>query len=674
MPWMKVRDSSSNINITCKIFEFNYTYWTQHPYNYVQRTKSDGTRIVCVRYSNMVDYSEAEAVNLFPAGWVSGVDDDNSIIKFNHSWEKINNVNECDAPMYVKQVGVKPDKWNSAPWLYYTKQIVTYDGESYCMYNPVSKSATNIPTWDNSTIYYECDTNPRKRFFTRYTTDTGCSFAMTRAWFKSINRPDKIVTSASLQLMGEYESSESNWGNWYNASMQNLGYDIPSGTWIDAFQQEFSADNQSNIFTQFIHSTINNVDYYGVAIMIMNMTAARPYPKNFIVYMIPVSFWGTSISNVPPPYPSNWGDDSTFSGGNGTFTGNSDNRGETSGTTASTQIATVNTAILSHLGGSRGVKIYNPSSNQLEQIFGVIYTTNFIDQFLQSRFNPLSCILTYNLIPSRFISSRGTSLHCTAAGYDISAQTTLPDEDKFIPLVNMLSSSNIGSYIFSNRFFDGFPDFAPYTKIYLHLPYIGTIEINANDVMYGYIAVAYTCDVISGNVIAWISCSDKDENKKIITAQGNCAFTLPVFADYQGGQAIGKLISGAAGIGIAALGGMGAGALAGSALGVGVGVADAATRRDVKTSGTFGGNAGIISDTVCYLEIVRPVWCNPADYQKLNGIPCHVSGSISEFVGDERGGFLRIESIDLSTSLATSAEIEEIENILKDGIFYKPES
>lgn len=667
MAWMKIKSFDSNVPVTAQIFEFNSTYFDTIPNRTIKATNSQGYKTVSFIYNRSPFLTEQQAVNLF-SDWVYETENENSMIQVNFKYTENNGIYEPDALFFPVQIGVKPELWDSHRWLYYTRDLYTNGSKTFAFY----KYAPS--TWNNQTQYYEEDTNPRKRGFCRYVTDTGCVFSITRGFAQANTYGNRGTSDFIIRnSQGEQDSSFSGYVAFGNLQINcDISTASENGFYESSWGSGGTIENDSNVNVFFVHTKYNDVDYYGLAKIATVSAAARPYPAIICVTLIDKEFWGTSISDVPPPSPSHWGDDSTTGGGNGTFTYTSDNRGDLTGTTAATEIASANTAISQYISSGKGIKIFNPSASQLNALFSAMYTSNFIEQFLQSRFNPLSCIIAYNLIPSRFVNSTGAAAHCTAAGYDISAATTLPDEDKNIPIAAMLASDNIGSFTFTAHFFDSYPDFAPYTKIYLHLPYIGTIEINANDIMYGSIGVAYSCDVISGNVIAWITCIDKDENSKIITAQGNCAFTLPVFADMQGGQAIGKAVSGLASVGFAALGGAESSALLATSLGVALNTADAATRKNVQTVGAIGGNSGIISDSVCYLEIVRPVWCNPENYQKLNGIPTEISGLISEFVGESESGFVRVSAVDLTNVPATESELKEIESMLFDGIYCNP--
>lgn len=380
------------------------------------------------------------------------------------------------------------------------------------------------------------------------------------------------------------------------------------------------------------------------------------------------------VSREEPPLPDDpgsWGDDSTTAGGHGDFTYSSDDRGSDDGTSI-TAIFADNHRVdhVNDIINGGGFNVYQIQPQKIEDVIGVLYGSSYFSRFANYMYNPLSAILSYHLIPSRFTvaqKSGGSDVtrDLTAGGFNITNEMQTPQQ--FV-ILESLVAEHIGSFDFSH-YFDAFPDFAPYTVIKLYLPYIGHIDIDPNVVMYGTLAVDYVCDVISGNVCAWVYVEDADGHSNFLySGTGNCAYSVPLFSQSSNGSAVGKLISGTVGLAAGIASGNAAG-LIGGGMSLASGIA-AIGEKSTHSTGTFAGNVSILQDTVCYLHISRPKWCNPADYRQLHGIPLAVSGTI---VSLDLSGRIMCDKIETDGITATDPEIREIERLLTSGVYYIPE-
>ena len=145
-----------------------------------------------------------------------------------------------------------------------------------------------------------------------------------------------------------------------------------------------------------------------------------------------------------------------------------------------------------------------------------------------------------------------------------------------------------------------------------------------------------------------------------------------MFSETQSGAAVGKLI-GAAGSAVV-------GAVTGNPFSVAgalsAGIDAVLTGHNTQITGTFSGNVGILTDPLCWLEITRPLWVQPSSYQQLRGITSHISGTLADSGGENHtpyNGFVVVSEIDLNTVTATDEELQEIERLLKSGVFIRSE-
>ena len=139
-----------------------------------------------------------------------------------------------------------------------------------------------------------------------------------------------------------------------------------------------------------------------------------------------------------------------------------------------------------------------------------------------------------------------------------------------------------------------------------------------------------------------------------------------MFAENQSGAAFGRIIGGVVSgvIGAATGNPIGlAGAAVSLATAAGVGV-----EHNTQVLGTIGGNAAMLTDTQCFLEIVRPVWVNPSTFAEINGISSGIGGTIAEL---NATGYLECV-VHADGITATETECKEIEMLLSSGVHHIP--
>ena len=378
-----------------------------------------------------------------------------------------------------------------------------------------------------------------------------------------------------------------------------------------------------------------------------------------------------------PPDPGSWGDDSEPAGGDGTFTAASDNRPGSTIFSDANVSAWIQT--LDDIYCSDAYNIYQLQNQTLGDVLGTFYGTDFWSRWENYRFNPLSAVLALHEIPAALradVRQTGTPpadiyKNLTAAGFDISAHMQTPQQ---FPVLRSIKVHQVGGKVHDlmdtvGKYFGAYPDFAPYTRMILHLPYIGALELDTNACMYGTLDIRYVCDNTNGNVAAFVICKDRTgaETAKYVQT-GNCAVSIPLFAQTQNGAAVGKMLSGAVS-GIAGLAVGNPQMIIGGVSELGSGAIGQMTA-SVGTSHTGGvsGNMAAVTDSVCWLEVIRPQWCNPHDFPALNGLTLNVSGTLSDLGCTGRTVVSAIESDGIQ---ATEPEIAEIERLLRSGVFIK---
>lgn len=351
-------------------------------------------------------------------------------------------------------------------------------------------------------------------------------------------------------------------------------------------------------------------------------------------------------------------------------------------------------------------RIYRTNLTQLQALARYMWTdTTFIQTLinhgLQMFEDPMKAIITLNMVPvdltGYYGGAEGVSVMYIPTGVAMHPMTS-----QFVPVD--CGTVNLHEY------FGSVLDYNPYTKVSLFLPYIGTVDLDTDEVMGKTISVKYKIDVVSGICVAIV----KADNDVRYQFSGHCVIPMPLasadFTGYlQAALQVGGMIAGAA---IAAgAPTQGGGLLAPPLEGGGGG---SVTHRTIKTknpdtgrmrqaakidteteykarpvsygelikrtspnvigsvmnsklgvehSSGFNGNSGYLGVRRPYLIIKRPNPCYPTNYGELNGRPSMIYLNLGSCTG-----YTEVQSIQLTGFNATNPELSEIASLLKSGV------
>lgn len=355
-------------------------------------------------------------------------------------------------------------------------------------------------------------------------------------------------------------------------------------------------------------------------------------------------------------------------------------------------------------------RIYNPTLSQVQQLAQYLWTTpdiietiwNHIKQFFE---NPMDAIIGFNLVPVP-VPDGGTedfSLMFIKTGVIMTVAA-----NQFVDL-------DCGT-LELKRYYGSALDQSPYTKVSCYLPYIGTVNLNTDEVMGTTLKVKYRVDIVSGSCVAKIFV----DGNCLYQYSGHCAITIPIssadFSSYASAAiSVGKLSAAAitAGAGMAMAGAVGEVAQQTNQVVTTTQVTNTtrnpATGRQITTgttttvqtrespadqsstqasfsglspqniantvgaimsskphiehSGSFSGNSGYLGVRRPFVIIERPNMCMPTNYQALNGFPSMITMELGTCKG-----FTRIQQVQLTGLHATNPEQAEILGLLKSGV------
>ena len=682
------RSSQTGIEITFNIFDLM-------PESYQgEITVSQYDMTVDQKTYKALYFDKTDGTNLtalFPANIPKKCTDDGNIITFSGGMTLDSVTNRyivTDSSFEQIHGGTQPDNWVSERYKYYC--IFPSEVYSNCtIYSNVNQTSQiaedynavyngGFTVYDTNTDYYynTSDTpepDPRQDLFQIYVAATGSMFGIWRnfnMFGNSMCGIGSIYTRSNDCYINNYGintvcyfsafGSQQSPYTYNNGKVKNLG--ILEG---DGSGHPIAQSASITIFVSYVY---DGVTYYGPALVTMSGTGDTAYPVRIQAQLFSEEYWGESIISGGSS-GGEWGPSSVIDGGNGSFSATSDPHGTGDTDDVQTELSTTISALDSIFGGNGGFNIHEILPAAISDVLSVLYSTNFLTRYQQAMYDPMSAILSMHLIPSNLIKFKQTSSKLTASGYDISANMPSGAATTIFPEVMPETVYHVGTIDIGN-FFGAFPDYAPYTECILHLPYIGTIKIDTNAIMYGKLAVYYACDAATGNVCAWVWCRDRDENRRNYKymATGNAAYTIPVAARNNNGLDAGKLLGNvASAVFMGAMGNtLGAGL---SAIRAGFQANSFLMPKSTIVEGTFGGNASTLENSMCFLEIIRPEWIQPETFAHDAGIPTYISGSINDL---GISGYVEIADIDLENITATETEKEELRKIIYEGFWYNP--
>lgn len=216
---------------------------------------------------------------------------------------------------------------------------------------------------------------------------------------------------------------------------------------------------------------------------------------------------------------------------------------------------------------------------------------------------------------------------------------------------------------------DGTGDFLDFTrtKFALFLPFVGTVNLNANAMQWRRLQVDYYIDAYNGNIVYWVYTQsvDSDTDQLYGTYTGNCAIEIPLCGAGESGSMLGKITNMVTSLGVGA-----ASIAAGNPVGVvgaAAGVIDSLTPSYyVDRSGAVDTNGTSLDGWRISLKISMPHELR-VDSSKLLGRPSFFRSTI----GALPAGRHVCQGVDVEgIPNATAAEKQQIKMILEGG-FYK---
>lgn len=286
--------------------------------------------------------------------------------------------------------------------------------------------------------------------------------------------------------------------------------------------------------------------------------------------------------------------------------------------------------------------IYNPTRAQVEALQSYLWSSTNLVDIMKIFQNPVEGIISLHWVFGTPIQGGSKEITLGYLPTGVSAPT----------VANQFIDVDCGTISIPLKQKNAL-DYPPYTDIQIYLPFIGIQPLNAYDLVGGTLSVKYRIDAYTGACVAKLTAKRGGLSAKLYEFAGNCGYELPLTSGNFIGM-VGNVVSGAV-----------MGALTGGVSGAVLGATGSAihSNLNISRSGNLSANAGICGSRNPYIIITRAVPYDAADYNQFYGYPSNKTVYLSNCKG-----FTKVKEIILHTS-ATQAEKEEIEALLKEGVY-----
>ena len=561
---------------------------------------------------------------------------------------------------------IPPADWNTSEG-YYTQQSIA----GYTKYNSA------VATFDPSTTYSKNDYIARKFWTTTGNTFGICcgiggndnlEFAVSGCRYVDVTDarygPGAYLSPAVQDNRDLYGTG--GWMRYTNAGGGSTAPGFNSNPYIQSASSPYSTSGGTQaepvvlrqVSIQMVATVISNKVYLGIACLQWSGDAVT----GIYCELFPEWFWGQfSVGpGSPDSAPQFYGVDAGISGGFGTYT-------------ETTQDPGLPTAVQPFSGSSPdgyGLHVYDITNVQYEALQAALWgsggtASSLWNKWLNYKFNPIASVIACHYLPSKLKPqlSPVPQEQLRAGGCCIIPGNT----------VDYLNSKTTVDYAFTEKdidaFFSNHLNYTPFTHYQLFLPFIGWMDIPADRIrggskdgvkVPGKIKVTYRCDIITGNVVAYVDCTDADGHKVQYTGTGNAALSVPITGNDNGtGAAVG------------AISGLALGLITGNAAGMAAGAASAAlsisgAQHTTQQAGQYGGSIAAMGQLNILLIVTQPIQQDTERARNLRGLVSYVDATISDLAGS---GYTECAEVRADIAGATDEEKAEIERILKGGVY-----
>lgn len=314
-----------------------------------------------------------------------------------------------------------------------------------------------------------------------------------------------------------------------------------------------------------------------------------------------------------------------------------------------------------------GLRTYKITDSGFKAVNEALWNTDWSTVFKSQTIDPIKSVISCKGIPFDISGAGSDTLYLANRSINIGSGA----------IVNPIAKFNIGTYTIQ-PIYANFVDMV-YAKVRLYLPFIGWVELPANEVIsreskpnVGYIGKVWTLgfyylvDFVDGTCRCVITRNGTEK----WYFDGNCGIDIPVTSDNHTAAINNAIKSGVSTVmSVASLAG---GAMSGNGAMAAAGVVGVAQNApNVIPTYEFSATAsssGYINNAMnrhIMIIIEYPNAYYPSGYNHKYGLPCMLSKSLSAC-----RGFTKTVNVDVSGINCTEAEAEMIASLLNTGVYF----
>ena len=297
--------------------------------------------------------------------------------------------------------------------------------------------------------------------------------------------------------------------------------------------------------------------------------------------------------------------------------------------------------------------MWAPSPAEIKAFNAYLWTDDFIDNIKKINADPLANVIQFGLFPLDLSSLKGTlkevKVGNVATGVNM---TPLTDQFILVDLGTVSPREKWGSCL----------DYEPNTRVSIYVPFVGAVDVAASEVMNKSVNLFYWVDLLSGDFVAYIRVIGNGIDSILYQKTGNMQLQFPLSAANYA-NLYKTVTAGIAGVAAGAATGN-AGAIASSLGEMAGAVMSGGSQIELSRTGNFSGAASILSGFDAYIILTRPIQQMPDSYSKYVGYPSYITYKLGNL-----SGFTKVEEVIDNTVAATDREKEEIERLLKEGVY-----
>lgn len=289
---------------------------------------------------------------------------------------------------------------------------------------------------------------------------------------------------------------------------------------------------------------------------------------------------------------------------------------------------------------------YRLGFGALQGISSKLWSPSFLDWAKQFFVNPMEGIISLNLIPYEYA---GESIQPVIIGsYDTGVAGSL--------IYNQFQKLDCGEIEIPEKW-GGAIDYK--SRVTLYLPFIGSHDLDSSEIIGSKVHIYYIIDLMTGSCVASVKVKKGDLDSVLYQFNGNCAYNLPISQNNYS-TLLSSMLSASASVAVGVATG---GASTPLMIGAGASVASDA-RPHVAHSGNLSANVGYMGIKKPYIILTRPQQALPEYFGAYKGYQSNITKKLSDCKGFTKVGEIHLDGI----SRATSAELAQIESLLKTGV------